>query len=381
MKILHIITGLGNGGAESVLYRLCSNDITNKHIVISLTTSGKYGFMLNDKNIDVFYLNLNFSPTIIYKFIKLYKLILFIRPDVVQTWMYHSDLIGGVLAKLAGVKKIFWNIRHTSLDKKHTKNTTRIVAKCCAYLSAYVPDAVIYCAESSMYQHKLFGYNENTSTIIPNGYDLSIFQPKKTPHSFSSLSSSSDSYDRAESADSSIFTIGCVARYTPEKNHINLFKALQILYNKEIKYKCLLVGPNMIPSNGFLLKNLSDYNLNDSVYLLGESDNVCDFYNSIDLHVLPSLTEGFPNVIAEAMACGIPCVSTDVGDASLIINGNGWIVPSDDPISLSTSILEAYKLLQDNAKWSGLKKSCRNNVIENFSLDKMLSSYKEIWSS
>ncbi|MGZ8105975.1 hypothetical protein ACXU9T_11220 [Proteus mirabilis] len=104
-KIIHIITGLNNGGAEGVLYRLCKYDLANDHVVISLTTDGKYGSMLRDINVNVICLHLKSFSSTLPSLIKLYKIIKKEKPYIVQTWMYHADLIGGIIAKLAGVKK------------------------------------------------------------------------------------------------------------------------------------------------------------------------------------------------------------------------------------------------------------------------------------
>ena len=105
MKIVHIITGLGDGGAEHALFKICKYDLNNIHIVISLKDKGKYYSLLNKLGIKVYCLNLNFFS--IPKFFYLIKLLRSLRPDLVQTWLVHADFIGSFSARLAGIKKLF----------------------------------------------------------------------------------------------------------------------------------------------------------------------------------------------------------------------------------------------------------------------------------
>ena len=110
MIILHIITGLGDGGAEHTLFKICKYDNINKHIVISLKSPEKYFSLLKKIGVDVYSLNLNFYS--FFKVFSLIKLIRFLKPDIVQTWLVHADFIGGIAARLSGVKKIIWNVRY-----------------------------------------------------------------------------------------------------------------------------------------------------------------------------------------------------------------------------------------------------------------------------
>ena len=103
--------------------------------------------------------------------------------------------------------------------------------------------------------------------------------------------------------------------------------------------------------------------------------------NAIDINVLPSSSgEGFPNVLAEAMACGTPCVTTNIGDAALIVDDTGWVSPPNDPIALSNSIIEAIEeKSHDEESWALRKQNCRSRIVENFSLDKMIKNYHLVW--
>ena len=169
-KVCHIITGLNNGGAEGVLFRLCAFDASNTHIVISLMDEGKYGPLLRDAGITVYSLNMRAGKVSLGGLIKLYKLLRLLRPDVVQTWMYHADLIGGLVAKVAGVKSVFWNVRHSTLEPGKSKRSTILVAKTSAYLSSWVPNRIVYCAHSAQAVHEAIGYKVGKAVVIANGY-------------------------------------------------------------------------------------------------------------------------------------------------------------------------------------------------------------------
>jgi glycosyltransferase involved in cell wall biosynthesis len=371
MKVLHIITALTDGGAEGVLYRLCKYDDKAKHIVVSMMDGDKYGPLLSEVGIEVHCLNMPQGRISFTSLWKLFQLIRRINPDVVQTWMYHADLIGGLIAKFAGVKNIFWNVRRTNLENRKSRPSRFFVAKACALFSTWIPKNIVYCAQKAKEVHENFGYKQSIGIVVGNGYDLSLFYPFNVPRN--QISPTVEINDLA-------FCIGFVGRYAPEKDHRNLFHALSILKKKCVKCYCLLVGRGMDESNPELMCLLQEKDLIEDVLLLGQVTDIPSILNVLDLHVLSSYSEGFPNVLAEAMACGTPCVTTDVGDASLILGETGWVVPPGDAEALSDAIMEAIKEKQQNPQaWLNRKISCRSYIVEHFSVDKMINSYHQVW--
>ena len=171
-KIMHVITGLGDGGAEGVLTRLCLLSKNLEHEVVSLIDAGKYGEVLVAAGIKVHYLKMNPARPNPLKLIKLISIIRESKPSVVQTWMYHADLLGGIAAKLAGVKRIIWGVRHSTLDKGNAKRSTIYVAWLLAKLSYFIPDKIVCCARKALEVHSDLGYDKSKLILIPNGYDL-----------------------------------------------------------------------------------------------------------------------------------------------------------------------------------------------------------------
>ena len=368
MKILHIITGLGDGGAELTLYKICKYDKSNKHIVISLKDKGKYFSLLNKLGIEVYCLNMNFFS--IYKLFFLIKKINILKPNIVQTWLVHADFLGGIAARLAGIKNIVWNVRYSNIEIKKSKLSTILIIRILSRLSYIIPLSIIIVSKRAKKIYEKKGYDKKKLKFIPNGYNLSTFKISKVKKN--------DFYKKIN-LKKKIPLIGCVARYDPQKDHLNLLNALSIIRSKNLNFFCIFVGSNINQDNIDLVSKIKKLNLTSYVKLLGRNDNIPQLMNGLDLHVLSSsYGEGFPNVIAEAMACGTPCITTDVGDAAFIVGKIGWVVPPKNPIKLSKAIEKAlYEI--GGIKWDKRCIKARLKIKEKFSINKMLKSYNKVW--
>lgn len=370
-KVLHVITGLGDGGAEGVLSRLVLGSTRVRHVVVSLMDDGKYGQILRDQGVRVYTLGMNPNRPNPIKFFRLIRWMRIEDPDVVQTWMYHSDLFGGLAARISGVKRLFWGIRHSTLDPENNKKTTIMVAKLCAKLSYWLPEKVICCAEKAASVHKGIGYDASKLVVIHNGFDLSRFYPdeaigKRVRDEFGI---SSDE-----------FLIGMVGRIDPLKNHHGLIDALAILKKADIEFRCILVGRGVSPQNQQLIKHLEVSGLMERVILAGSRVDIPAIMNALDLHVLPSLGEGFPNVVAEAMACGTPCAVTDVGDARVIVGIDELCCePRNTPKLAQTISFLIDKKRKDGRAWAELEEFSRKQIQLNFTVSQMIGRYETCW--
>lgn len=370
MNVLHIITGLGGGGAEAVLFRLCTHDTQNRHHVISLMDSGKYGPLLEKAGVRVTTLDMPRGRVTLSGVRRLWKLVRREKPDVIQTWMYHADLVGGGTAWLAGARNIVWGLRHSTLDPVESTRGTILVTSLCARLSRYVPRQIVCCAEKAREVHSALGYDAGRMRVIPNGYDLSVFRPD--PEAGAAL--------RAElGIGREQPLIGFAARFDPQKDHATLLNALALLKVQGRAPMCLLAGSGLTADNAAIIGMIEDLDLTGEVRLLGRRNDISAFMNALDLHVMSSaFGEGFPNVLAEAMACGTPCVSTDVGDAAIIVGDSGWIVPPRDATALADAIALALTKL-DRPDWGTRKAAAREHVKTNFSITRMVDNYRDIW--
>lgn len=369
MKIIHLISGLTDGGAEAVLFQLCKFG-SQEHIVVSFQNEGKYGSLLKKENVRVICLNMQ-KANILSSFKMLISILKKEEPDVVQTWMYHANFLGGLACKLSGIDNIFWGVHNSDPLSHSIKKSTRLLVILSAWLSKFLPKKIICCSIKAAERHKEIGYSGVKFEIVPNGYDLNKFFPdnNKRISIRNEFSISDDTY-----------LLGMVARYNPQKDHENLLNALSLVKAKIKNIKVLLVGQNINTENKKIVNLIKDLSLEDLIILADVRSDIASIMNGIDIHVLSSHAEAFPNVLSEAMACGTPCVSTNVGDAKIILGENGILVPARNPQQLAEGILnmvtEIEKVENPAIKRDEIHKYIKNN----FSVEKMTVEYERIWA-
>ena len=372
MKVLHIITSLYDGGAEGVLFRLCCNDKFNEHIVVSLRDKGKYGEQLLRNNIKIHCLNMTPGRFSFFSLFKLIKILKIEKVDVVQTWLYHADFFGGIAAKLAGVKNLIWNIRHSDFNENDTKKSLTVLVKILAKLSYFLPKKIIFCSKKSIKIHEELGYDKKKLIYIANGYDLKKHRPSISQKLM---------FRRKFNLNKKLPILGSVARFHPQKDHKNLLRALYLLKKDQILFKCFLVGFKINKQNKPLNILIKKFNLSQEIIFMEPQKEINKFMNGIDLHILSSkYGEAFPNVVAEAMASGTPCVVTNVGDASEIVQKTGWVVPPNNAVKLSQGIKDALNnFKKDN--WNNICINARKRISYKFSIKKMIENYEKVWNN
>ena len=363
-KILHIISSIGAGGAERVLTNLITTDTKNEHLIISLSNNNLKFYKFN-KHV-IFYLNFNHYNFLI-EIVKLFFLIKKIKPDIIQTWMYHADVVGGIIGKILG-HKVIWNIRNSNFDYK-TKKLTIFFLRISCLLSRYIPNDIICCSRTAAIIHENIGYKKKIS-IINNSINPKIF-----PRCSFRLTEIKNN--------SRVFTISYVGRWHDQKDFKTLINTLAILtYSFNFNnWKIILAGSNLTKNNEQLNRLINSKKLIHKIEFLGYQKNLRNIYKSADINILTSsYGEAFPNVLIEAMSLGTPCISTDVGSCKEILSNLGWIVPIKSPMKLAKSIIEAYNLKTfKNNDWLMLKKKCKKRVNNRFNLNKMIYKYNLIW--
>tara|TARA_Y100001978_G_scaffold74466_1_gene66731 strand:+ start:10521 stop:11648 length:1128 start_codon:yes stop_codon:yes gene_type:complete len=373
MKIIHIITSLGEGGAQSILLRICreTSDI-HQHKIISLIDDKTQIEDFDKERFEIIFLNFNkipFGP--INGIFRLFRILLLDNSDVIQTWLYHADLFGGLIAKLNLKKNVIWNIRNCNIDS-NTKFTTKLIVFILSKLSRIVPSKIIFNSRKSMLKHcESFGYTNKKSILIHNGFDTEKYH----------INNKYRIKIRNElKIQNKEYVLGMIARFHPDKNHEYLFQTLKKVKSKIKNFKCILVGNEINKNNLKLAKLIEKYELERNIILLGIRRDIHKLMNALDLHILSSNTEAFPNVLGEAMACGIPCVSTNVGDAKFIIGDTGWLVPFCDSKIFANTIITALKEVKSDPMRKKSKLS-RERIIDKFSNNSMLNQFIDCWGN
>lgn len=369
MRVLHITTDLGDGGAQAMLYRFIASDVSNSHFVVSLKGEGKYGPKLRALGVSVITLDIDGLITGARGMARLMGALRNFDFDLIQSWMYHGDLMGSLISKIFSVP-IVWGVHNTKIEFGTISLLTFFIVRVCALLSRCIPAAIITCAQASKNEHVAFGYNSAKIHVVPNGYDDSSFLPDK------------DARHRLR-ADFGIQdeqpVIGMVARFDPYKDHGNFLKSIDILSRSTTFFKVILVGKGVSEDNLALASTIKACGQDKRIILLGAREDISSVMCTFDITVLSSYSEAFPNVLCESMLCGVPCVTTNVGDAEAIVADTGWVVPARDPEKLATALRGALKEMDHKKSWQERQVRCRQSIVDRFLMNNMVLQYNRIW--
>lgn len=365
MNLVHVIIGLEPSGAELFLLRLCKEQLKryDKVTVISLTTKGSLADAFKSAGVNIVALGMNSGLDMFRACWLLRQELLRIKPDLVQSWMYHADLLTALVKLTMPHSPLIWSIRCT--DVPAGNKFTYVVMKCCAYLSSFVPDRITCVAAAAKVKHISYGYDPRKLMAIPNGYNFENLQ-------FSA-------YDRDVIRNklglSSELVLGAVGRYHNDKGQDILIEALARY--KMAAWKLILVGRYCDSNNQELVARIEQAGLADRIILAGEQSNVSAWLSAFDIFVMPSRTEGFPNALAEAMAVGLCCIATKVGDAALLAEDT-VILSKANVNSFSEAIATVFRMKNVERQDLGMLASRR--VHAEYSMQKAAANYHQLYS-
>ncbi|WP_445636744.1 Glycoside hydrolase [Nostoc sp. DSM 114161] len=372
MKIVYIITGLSTGGAEVMLYKLLSkiNRQRFSPVVVSLMDRGTWGDRIANLGIPVYTIGMKPGALKLTNIWPIIHIVRQLKPDLIQGWMYHGNLAAQFLRFFIFRQiPVFWNVRHSLHSLELEKPRTTIIIKQCAIFS-HLPTKIIYNSQNSSKQHEKIGYCLEKTCVIPNGFETEKF----TPSTQARLSVRSE-LNTPENA----LLIGLIGRYHPIKDHFNFLQAAALLLKTYSNVEFVLVGNKVDWENQILSELIHELGLVKHIHLLGERHDIPRLTAALDIASSSSSGEGFPNVIGEAMSCGVPCVVTDVGDSGWIIGDTGKVIPPKNPEALAN----AWQALIDIGKEGRemLGKAARARVIECFSLDSIVAEYEALYDN
>lgn len=358
--IFHVITNFSElGGAESALIRLVNNSPSGKVKIISLMSysEGMQKKIANEE-CDIIALGATGALSLLLSSLNLLNLIRKFRPIRVYSWMYHANAITAISKMFSTIQfSLIWGVRHSLDDYEGEKLSTKIAIKLGRVLRSF-PSKVVYCSKKSCVQHESIGYNLSSKSVyIPNGYEFWEFNRR----SFS---------DRP-------IVLGAAGRFHPAKDYGTLIDMALELKTLGLHFQLRICGRGIIQKNHALMALIREAGLiNDEIKLLGELSDMGSFYQGVDVFILTSKTEGFPNVLAEAAAMGCAVFSTDVGDASLIINNEEHIVSVGASRDLAEKIFEFVNKTPSEKML--ITSDSSNHVRNQFSIKQTVKRYLEL---
>ena len=371
-KVMHVITTLGPAGAETMLWRIVSGMDSSrfKNEVVSLTDILELAGKIEGIGVPVRSLGMKQGVPNPFLVVRLAQWIRESKPDVIQTWMYHANLVGALAARLAGHVPVVWGIHHNAMDPRFDKRRTMLVNRASAFLSQRFPARIVFCSEASLRLHEELGYAKEKLEVIPNGFDLNELKPN---------SSACESVREELEVPADAPLIGMAARFHPHKDHGNFIRAAEMLHKQKPEVRFMLCGLNVTRENSKLAGWIEAAGLKAHCHLLGVRQDVPRLFAAMDIATTASVSEAFPVAIGEAMACGTPCVVTDVGDSARIVGRTGIVVAPEDPAALAEGwrkLIEAGPEVRRR-----LGREARQRVEEHFALPVVVERYQSIYAA
>jgi glycosyltransferase involved in cell wall biosynthesis len=371
LRVTHVITGLGEGGAQVALRRLvaASGPGGPEHAVVALVAEGVADEPLAARGVPVDTLDMRRGIADPRALLRLLRLLRRRRPDVIQGWMYHADLLAGLAGKLLGIP-VVWGLRHADLAPGSTRPLTRWAARAGARLSGRLPERIVCCAEAALRAHAALGYRADRMLVIPNGFDTDQLAP--SPEARARV--------RGElGIEPAAPVVGLLARLHPDKDVPGFLRAAREVARARPDAAFLLAGEGISWSSPELAAAVPEPGLRGRFHLLGVRHDVPALLAALDVLACSSRTEAFPQVLGEAMACAVPCAATDCGDTAAIVGPTGRIVPPGDPAALARAILDLLAL--GPGERAALGAAARSRVRERYDLGGVARRYAALWEA
>jgi len=344
---------------------------SDRHVVLSLLPRGQLAGEFEALDVSVLYAGLSPKRLELAKLLKIRRILRDLYPDVINTWLYHANLIGSIAGTLAGRTPIVWGIHHSLNERATLKPSTWRLIRWLARLSAIVPAQIIYCSKSALETHARNGFSRRRMRIIPNGVDPVAFRPDASAHG---------ALVRELNIPGDAPLIGMLARYHPAKDHANFLSAAGMLLNGRPDVHFALAGQGMVTSNELLQSQIQTAKVQHRVHLLGVRHDVARILAAMQIVTLSSYEgEALPMSLCEAMACGVPCVGTRVGDVGALLGDAGVIVEPGRPDKLAVGWRQILDLPERH--YRQLAARARERVIEHYNIHQAVEAYRQVYRS
>jgi len=368
-----VITDLHLGGSEIALVRLIERLDRGEFesLVVSLMSGGILAERARAAGAEVVSLGVRPRGGWVVAVARIAEVLRRFDPDLVQGWMYHGNLVAYLGARFTDRRPaVVWNIRQSLASLGREKPLTRIVIRLNAWLSRRVV-AIINNSETSVTQHASIGFDTERVRIIPNGFDLDKFRP--SPEARAAIRR-----EIGVPPDASL--VGMLSRYHPVKGHDVFLRAAMQIRRALPRTQFVLAGPGVSWANRDLRARITASGLESSVHLLGTRTDSEALLASLDVLVSASgWAEGFPNVVGEAMATGVPCVVTDTGGSAAVVGQCGTVVAPNDGDALAAAVEEILSL--SDAERTALGARARERIASHFEMGRVVALYRDLYQS
>jgi glycosyltransferase involved in cell wall biosynthesis len=373
-RIAFVITSVSlGGGAEMMLYKLlsCIDRTRFEPHVYCLVGAGQNGEKFSEIAVPVMGADDATGIARVFSWIRILRHLRSTRYEVIQGWMYHGNMVATLATLFRRPRAaLVWNVRASLDNPALFRAFTRFIIRVSARLS-HLPQRILFNSRRARTQHEdLAGYQGRSAEVIPNGFDCDQFAPDLE------LRRSM----RAEiGASEDVIVIGLVARFHPMKDQATFLAAAASLRRSFTSTLFVMAGPGIHPENGELMKLIDENGLRECTMLLGTRRDIHRLDNGLDIATCCSnALEGFPNTVGEAMACGVPCVVTDIGDCSEIVGDTGVVIPCRDPERLAAAWKALIEIGADGR--NDLGRRARERIVENYSIEQVARRYERLYS-
>lgn len=361
LRITLIIRSLAVGGAERQLAALAAGLAARGHavLVIPYYGGGVWRQELEAAGVTVTPLGKLSRWDMFGPMLRLRRIIRDFAPDIVHGYLPDGNLISLLAGRLFHRAMVVWGVRAANYDFRIYDMLFSLLFRVSCWM-ARGADLIIANAVAGRNYHVAHGYPAERCVVIPNGIDADRFRPDPARRA---------QQRRAWSVGDGELLVGIVGRLDPMKDHPTFLRAAALLVSRLPSVRFVAVGDGPAEYRTRLLALASQCGLGERLHWVPVAEDLVAVYNALDLLVSVSTTgEGFPNVIGEAMACGVACVVTDAGDSAAVIGDGGIVVPRGDPAAVAEGWRRGLASLGDRAG-----PDPRRRIIEEFSLELMVS--------
>lgn len=371
-SVLHVINELYTGGAQRALCNLLSGGLAESHNtkIVTLQSGGAIEQQVRNLGLSVEVLGIRRGVPLLSAAYKLAGLVHQWQPEIVQGWMYHGNLVASLAARLApGNAALVWNVRHSLHSLQKEKAQTRQIIRLNRWLSGSA-DMILYNSKLSCTQHKQLGFADTRAQVIPNGFDPALLCPDAAAR---------QRVRNELGLPAGTILIGHAARFHPMKDHAGFLRSSIMVARQQDNVHFVLAGTQVVRDNPLFQELIPDQ-LQHRFHFLGERKNMVEVMQALDIFCMSSAWgDAFPNVLGEAMASGVPCVTTDVGDSAYIVGDTGIIVPPDDKEQLLQGLLTLTGMPESTRH--ALGQQAREQILTHFTLQKVVNTYSDLYQS